>query len=453
MITAENADEHWSLLLRAARLASTRPGWPDAGDYIQPESMSQSKWIEAHHKVEASDAAVLSLARRARVVWEQSSHKPSPETGTAVPVNVTDCWRLREAIAEGAIYSQSRGDQAEAIRRLRDLVHTAASLYRNGGLGDVMMGVYFDRSTTLSIHYSVAGLAGVSDPEVRRELESLLAELCDETPLQRAVDAVPCWRQPVFDCTDVNAAGNGFNRLLAPLANRTKARWAIYVSRMSEAAQAESLPAARRAMPLSTWVPMVEGWHYMWEGFPRMPSGHPPTLIRWLYLDWVSNDDNRGPEDLSPIITLLFESRMARRSAAAAIAVHLFRADAGRWPVNLEQLVPAYLPSVPIDICAGDSATMQYLVLQDSRFPAGQRPVLYYADQTPIRMGIDGLPADIHRHLPSQPDWPLYRPLGYAQQYRQYRDLARLSSPQSVNNNPNKPNAAGQNPKQGDGGQ
>ena len=414
VITAQNADEHWSLLLQAAKLASTRPTSTPIG---HTQGLSLNDWAEL------SDAAALSLARRARMVWEQTPRQP-----TRVALAVVDFkgyWELQDALSEGAIRKQSGGDEAEAIRRLRDVVHIAESLYGNGGVVDVAMAGYLDLALASSVQRSVAGLGGALDPVVRRELELLLADLRNETPIEHAVDSVPCWRQPVFEWTDTTAASYGFGPILAPLAERTKARWAAYVARLSKAARAEDLSEAWRVMPPSTWEFDFEGWHYRWDSFPKMPHDW-PTPTPWLRLDWGQDGEAVKPERLSKTITGLFESRMARRSMATAIAVHLFRADHGRWPTSLQQLVPAYLQSVPIDVCFGGGATMQYVVLPDARFPAGQRPVFYFANQTPIQMGADGLPVDIHQSRASEPDEPIY---GHTQSLRQYRDLARLSSP------------------------
>ena len=52
----------------------------------------------------------------------------------------------------------------------------------------------------------------------------------------------------------------------------------------------------------------------------------------------------------------------SRRIAAVALAVRLYRADhAGRWPESLGELVPTYLPAVPIDPFAAGGRPLRYL--------------------------------------------------------------------------------------------
>ena len=60
-----------------------------------------------------------------------------------------------------------------------------------------------------------------------------------------------------------------------------------------------------------------------------------------------------------------------RRLAATALAIRLYQHDhAGKPPDRLEQLVPQYLPAVPIDPMASPSRAIGYRV-------AAEHPVLY----------------------------------------------------------------------------
>jgi len=73
-----------------------------------------------------------------------------------------------------------------------------------------------------------------------------------------------------------------------------------------------------------------------------------------------------------------FRTLTDRRLAATALAIRLFVIDhGGAWPTNLEQLVPEYLPAVPLDAMA-----------------AGQRPIRYLSrsvDPVIYSVGSDGV--------------------------------------------------------------
>ena len=63
--------------------------------------------------------------------------------------------------------------------------------------------------------------------------------------------------------------------------------------------------------------------------------------------------------------------------AATALAIRLYQLDHGRRPTTLADLVPAYLPAVPLDPFAADGRTVSYL-------PDAPTPILYC-------VGLDGV--------------------------------------------------------------
>jgi hypothetical protein len=84
-----------------------------------------------------------------------------------------------------------------------------------------------------------------------------------------------------------------------------------------------------------------------------------PRRFRWQARTLVALD-KAGPlfaEERDALMELL--SR--RRLAATALAAGAYRAQhAGKWPDSLDQLVPHYLPSVPIDPLANEKKTLGY---------------------------------------------------------------------------------------------
>ena len=69
-----------------------------------------------------------------------------------------------------------------------------------------------------------------------------------------------------------------------------------------------------------------------------------------------------------------YVNRTAHHIGAVELAVALYRADHGKYPVSLEELVPTYLPSLPVDPMSNAGRSFGYIVAA-----SGTRPVLICA--------------------------------------------------------------------------
>jgi hypothetical protein len=96
------------------------------------------------------------------------------------------------------------------------------------------------------------------------------------------------------------------------------------------------------------------------DNYPQAMASIPPRRTGPLSValhPWTST--------MSPAYGSIFRSeyrtRFHRRIASIALAASLYRADhGGAWPVNLEALVPKYLPEVPTDPFAGIGDPLRY---------------------------------------------------------------------------------------------
>jgi hypothetical protein len=106
--------------------------------------------------------------------------------------------------------------------------------------------------------------------------------------------------------------------------------------------------------------------------------------------------------------------RVDRRAAAAALATRLFLIDNGRYPASLDELVPTYLPELPMDTYARDGGPLRY-VLADQ----GRRPLLYSVGEN----GTDDY-ATGNTPLPTETMW------GWkSNSLDQFRDLSQWMPP------------------------
>jgi hypothetical protein len=112
-----------------------------------------------------------------------------------------------------------------------------------------------------------------------------------------------------------------------------------------------------------------------------------------------------------------------RRATAASLACQLFRAERGRWPERLEELVAAYLPHVPVDPFFEDGRWIGYLVLHGVLPDGGDRPLLYWYDSTMDFGPPPGPTYGWYHDQRRQPPQPV--------ENRQYRDVSRFVLPPS----------------------
>jgi hypothetical protein len=117
---------------------------------------------------------------------------------------------------------------------------------------------------------------------------------------------------------------------------------------------------------------------------------------------------------LNRVIQTNMRIRMDRKLTAAALAARLYRHDHGHWPQSLVQLVPDYLPAVPLDVMSKDDAPVQFLLIPGGLPDGSPRPVVY-------SVGEDGRDDTVLGALP--PPEPQF---GWSSATSdQYRDLTR----------------------------
>src|SRR5262249_12527237 len=91
--------------------------------------------------------------------------------------------------------------------------------------------------------------------------------------------------------------------------------------------------------------------------FPQIPNRKnfaPLDFLAHIYTQMSMSSFNR------PAISH-YRGLADRRAAAVLLAIRLYEVDHGTAPTMLDQLVPKYLPAVPIDPFAPDGHTLRYL--------------------------------------------------------------------------------------------
>jgi hypothetical protein len=143
---------------------------------------------------------------------------------------------------------------------------------------------------------------------------------------------------------------------------------------------------------------------------------------------------------------------------AVMLAARLYRQDHGRWPDDAAALVSRYLDAIPADPFREDGGPLGYVVLRGALPDGGDRPLVF------SEAGSGGAPEALVDTEPMY-GWQM-NPRGPADpprtEIRQYRDVslwrpttrrfdeARKLAPEAVDDDPEKPDAPGNDDKRDD---
>ena len=310
-----------------------------ASGYRRP-TVGTPAWQTMAQAQVAANTQTLALARKARpfdrVCWD----RPTP--GANLPPmpqfsNVSEFCRLLHG---AALLHHRQGQEKQAIECWRDIEHTQQMIGKDnytlicGLISLIESGIGTDAIVRMAPGFRFEGDGGLDPADAR----TLIRELLDTDPVKQAVarglqgEGISATN---FVLTDHN---QGLSWLLRPgLIMAMKRNMAI----MDEAAD--------RA-----------------EHLRYRPSQPPPPPTQTLF-------DYYTPQ-FTNVVDDLIQEVLRRRLAAVTVALSLYRHETGRFPDSLQEIVPQYLPSVPMDPRNEEKTPLGYVLAQD-----GLRPVLYSA--------------------------------------------------------------------------
>ena len=291
-------------------------------------------WMAAAEGSETANAKAFALAREARrhtrVQWT-----PQPMTGALAMQwrgNLNPARHLANTVADGATLAHVHGDDTEAIERLRDLLHLARSFRQDDVYVTQLVATGIEALTCYATMILAPGLrlepsASASAPATRAAAQALIAELLDEATMRRGfVRGLHFERAMLHELVLQKGQGTWVIRpLVAAQLLREHRNFDVFLD-------ASTLPNKPRVT--AAFARLEKDVLFS----PRT-SGGVPRYSRWFM----------EPHSTERYFETHFRALGERRLAATSLAVQLFRADHGRWPAALAELVPAYLPSVPLD--------------------------------------------------------------------------------------------------------
>jgi hypothetical protein len=359
---------------------------------------------------EKAHVKLFQLARDARS-WPRAQWRDQPLTSPLIAVNLNylnAARNLANTLGDSAEYQQLTGNDAEALERVLDILHLSASLRQDDPVVAQLVSIGIEALAVNAIMQMAPGFRFESSPAARPAAKATISQLLDDAPLRdgvrrslvferasvqeyRTTTAQGTWViRPLADAQIVRDHHN-FDVLIDAASNLTnKPQISLALSRISDerpwmnASPAGARPAAYRDMP---------------------------RYSRWFAAD-MSYD--RYFETTFRVIG-------ERSMAAVALAANLFRADHHRWPNTLDELVPAYLPSVPRDPFA-EGEPIGYTILRSALPDGGDRPLVFERNGD----------RDVGPYAEPSYSWESNRwpsaPRGT--EIRQYRDLERFTPPQ-----------------------
>ncbi len=242
-------------------------------------------------------------------------------------LNFNEEREFSHLIQATVIDAHGKGDDAEAIRCVRDIF----SLER----AEIHRPFVISRLATTGIGWTATQTIGhcsaelkLVDAESRRQATLLIEELLDTSDIASASPAT--WQtermRELAQFYDLTNGWHGY--LFRPILLRSANRMATDFDAMIKAEQQETWPAARSLIPAGQReTANSSNWEKL-SGTSIYPHGR--------------------------LVLVRYSSIARRRLSATALAIRLYQVDhQDQLPKLLNELVPTYLPAVPIDAVSG----------------------------------------------------------------------------------------------------
>ncbi|MFI5380169.1 MAG: hypothetical protein ACHRHE_12800 [Tepidisphaerales bacterium] len=386
-------------------------------------------WMKMAAASEKANAAAFALLRQSRPLKEAQHRRTLSLWAMVMLNNLNGSKTLALAASDGAMYSHLQGDDAEAVERVHDLLHLSSSLRQDQPMVTQIIGIGINGVGCNCAQVIAPGLrfdpGATSRPATRQQVRQVIGLLTDEkTARERLRRSLMAEGVFTLDWYRHESAGQW---VIQPLADIDALQEIRNQQLLVQAAGCTNWPAAQAILKAARWKdePMSP---FKW-GTASLPIV--PRYSRWFTPDGY---------DRSRSIQMHFHNEGEQRATAVSLACQLFRADHGRWPARLEELVAdSCLPALPLDPFHDDVRPMGYVVLKAKQPGGGDRPLVYF----------DAGPADDS----AISDKPMYGqqvgagPTGVA--IRQYRDISRFVPPplpKTVDHDRQKPDAPGDKP-------
>jgi hypothetical protein len=387
-------------------------------------------WEAMASKSVAANGKTFALARQARRYdrFDWGVDYQGPAVGVMLR-HLNGVRELANTLGDAALYAHLHGNDAAALEAIRDVRHSARGLEGERFLVSHLVCVGVEQLVQQRLQVIAAGLrvgpegeapdpagllptAGPLDrPAPRAQVRALIAELLDDGPLAASLaDAFGGERVLQLDVADQMGRTAG---LLRPMFALDAARVLEQDEVDVEAASKPNLPAAKAylAEAAARKSPPPTAGVSVWGPSPPPGAKRQPIDFTRIFSS-VTFPSGAPPRTIQNSMT----ARADRRMSAVSLAAQLYRADHGQWPAALKDLVPTYLPAMPIDPMAPDGRPLGYVLVKGGLPDGGDRPLVF-------SVGLDGVDDSAKGGIPTGPMYGWYRGRD------EWHDLTRWAPP------------------------
>lgn len=344
-------DSAYRLLAQAARVAE-RPGFDEVLDRWQGELRERPQQAARMAEVVAilrEAEPYLALARRAAVAAD--AQMPTDDSWcAAIPGLFTGTRSLARSLVFSARVKEGQGDPAGALGDLLVCIRCGNILSRGGGMGNHLVDRVISLMAAEAMH-SIVTRNEVPAPVLRRYAQELLQVSDNVEPYAEAVRHEARQRDDMLARLDVVAGMVGG---LMRGAGGDRVYWLI--ARGVAAATGSTRAAMRRD---------IAALHQHYVQLATQPYGRevdaqfralPPPLDRDVARLFFRTEDSGGlffahylRVSLSAFAARAAERDAVLRGMALFLAVRAYETEQRRPPILAADLVPEFLPRIPLD--------------------------------------------------------------------------------------------------------
>jgi hypothetical protein len=369
----ENAAFYWQRAANAMdwRISSPASSNMEFASHFLPYP---PQWFKMMDKALAANRTVLADIEKAgrlrKVDWKIRFTTPAMK-GVLAAMNIhTSSRSVANFMADMALNFHFRGDDAQAMEYVANIRAQARALQQSPMFVSSLVaigidGLAMDRLQIMAGNLSVAGTKSAAPKSATlQQVKEMIADLLDDQLIrENQLRSLQCERMIAMDST-------------------------LWTTRQSFFLRPMYVLDAHRAGRIYDQIASACG-HDNWPTVEALLPHEPPiqlfTIGRGLAITGPIIDDvSRMYSNIAGMgghrtVNICFRGTFDRRIAAIALATRLYQLDTGHYPAKLMDLVPKYLPAVPIDPFSADHAPIGYMLAYN-----GTRPVVY-------GVGEDGL--------------------------------------------------------------
>lgn len=360
-------------LMDAAAAITLTPAQTTLMNEVNSEPQTAVEHVAELGAIVSANRRVLELVREARSL-EQTDwggrFSPTPMAALLGFTVLSGQRQVSKFLASAAMHAHVIGDDAEAVAILLDFLRLTRAQDAQPTLVNHVVAVACHAlasrtieviAVDLAVHQDGGGDADTSGAASRRDVEELVHALLDTESYRNAIVRVfQVERLLVSHVAGQLARGDvSFSatfgmgpQMLPTLADRLLAiplrpAWIASATSVLRRMSAEAAAAGSSNWPAASDV------------FNHEETGS-ATLGPFLrpFSTWDSSHQR--------VFLLHCQGLAITRMAATALAIRLYQLDNGHRPASLAELVPAYLPSMPLDPFSDDDAPLQYIADGDA---------------------------------------------------------------------------------------